>query len=113
MLVKHLIEQPFDLRPPHRVNAVANRNAFNSAFDNAHVFELPQVLANGGLRQAQLSHQVAIDAGIGAKQMVDDGNPGWVSESFRYLGQVVLLGCKEISFGNSQVRSVYYIAILR
>jgi hypothetical protein len=60
----------------------------------ARVAQFAQVLAYGGLGQAKLLHQVAVDAGIAARQVLQYGYARRMGERFSQLGQFILRRCE-------------------
>jgi len=59
------------------------------------------MLADGGLCQAQLLHEVAVDAGVGFQQMLKYRHTRRMCQGFGYLCQFVLRLCKQFFFGNA------------
>jgi hypothetical protein len=97
-----------DFCPFFKIDAIAKACSFNGSLNQIEIFELPKVLADGGLCKAQFRNQVGIDAGLGMNQVLQDGNAGWVPEHFGQEGQFILLVGKKICFGNSHKTSQYY-----
>lgn len=96
--VEHPTDQPLQRLPARRVNAVADRHAFDGAAHQPRFFQCFQVLTDGRLRQAQLLHQIAVDAGVRPQQVLNDRYPCRVRQCLRQLRHLVLLRREEVRF---------------
>jgi len=85
------VEQVFVLFPDFGVDAVADAGAFYGSLDDAGIFQLFEVLGNGGLGEAEFFDQAAADAGVFFHEVLQDGDAGRVGNSLGHDGDVVLL----------------------
>src|ERR1700754_185416 len=84
--------------PCLRLDAVANTGALDGSLDQACGLQFLQVLGYGRLCQAQDPDQIAIDAGVGLDQVLDDGNAGGVRQGLHHGSQLILLVGKYFRF---------------
>ncbi|WP_315825062.1 hypothetical protein [Paraflavitalea speifideiaquila] len=61
------------------------------------------MLGYGWLRQAQDLDQVAVDAGVGFEEVLDDGDTGGMRQGLHHGGELVLLVGKYFGFGQAHV----------
>jgi hypothetical protein len=64
-----------------KIDAVADAGAVNFSFDPAGIFQLLQMLGDGGLRNRKNIHNFSAEAGILMEQKAEDGYPVRVTES--------------------------------
>jgi hypothetical protein len=70
VICKELLNGGLQLFPPFGVDAVANRSSFDGSLDEADGFEFSEVLADGGLRQADFVHNGACDAAFAGTEIL-------------------------------------------
>ena len=94
-------ELRLDLFPFGGVDAIAHGGAFHGSAYKAKGFQLFEVLGNGGLGQAQFLDQVAVDALVGAHQILQNGDTRRMPEGLGQRRQFVLSFGEEFSFGDA------------
>jgi hypothetical protein len=87
------------LCPGLGIDTITHTRAFDSAFDQAGSLQLFQVLGNSGLGQAKFVNQVSTDTGVAPDEVLNDGDPGRVSQSLHHGGELILLVGEYFGFG--------------
>jgi len=88
------LKKLMDFFPSFGINAIAYAGAFDIALYDSGIFQLPQVLRNGGLRQTDFSDQSTADATLGFDDFLQNSNPCRMRQSLSQTRQIVLLFCE-------------------
>ena len=98
--------------PGGGVDTIANTRPVNGSLDQSRLFEFAEMLGNGRLSQSDFLYQFPANTGIDRNQVLQDRNPGGMSQGFGQLGQFVLLFGEDFGLGETHVLNCM-IAIIR
>jgi hypothetical protein len=76
--------------PHFGIDAIAYAGTIDASLDKPGRLQFFQMLADGGLRQAQFLYQVAINAGIHFNQVLNNGDPRRMGEGLHHGSQLIL-----------------------
>jgi hypothetical protein len=92
--------------PLFLIDTVIDPGTFNATLNQSGIFELTEMLGDSRLCQADFQDQVPIDTGFGLYQVLKDGNPSRMGDSFGQLSNLILLFSKEMCLCNSHLNII-------